>query len=422
MEARTPSSLFERWPGFAYRVAVTYGPSEEILDRYADVLVNFALGSGFGIRTGDVVRITVGEEAKPMYVALRNAVLRSGGTCLANYVPSGVTREGIELASHEQLSTFHRRYLRGLVATIDHHVSIVSTTDLRELEGVDPEKLMLARRASQPYRRWLDEKEAAGLYTWTLALYGTTAMAKEAGMSLEDYWEQIIHACYLDDPEPIERWREAIREQDRVKRRLDRLEIERLHIEADDVDLWVTLGAGRKWLGGRGRNIPSFEIFTSPDWRGTDGSVYFSEPLYRYGSLIKDVRLRFEKGEVVEASAARNQDLLLKMIASDPGARRVGEFSLTDGRFSRITRFMADTLYDENRGGPEGNFHIALGNAYKDAYASDPATLSRRDWRGLGYNESSVHTDIVSTVRRQITADLPNGKTKLIYRDGQFTV
>jgi aminopeptidase len=401
---------------------VTYRAPTEILERYADVLVNFALGGGRGIRKGDVVRITVGEEAKPMYVALRNAVLRSGGTYLGNFVPSGVAREAVELASIEQISTFHRRYLRGLAATIDHHVSIVSTTDVRELEGVDPEKLMLAGRTSEPYRQWLRKKEDAGLYTWTLALYGTAAMAKEARMSLEDYWEQIIHACYLDDPEPIKRWRETAREQDRVKRRLDRLEIERLHIEADDVDLWVTLGTGRRWLGGRGRNIPSFEIFSSPDWRGTEGTVRFSEPLYRYGSLIQDVRLRFERGEVVEASAGRNEDLLVKMIASDPGAKRIGEFSLTDGRLSRITRFMANTLYDENRGGPEGNFHVALGSSYKDAYTGDPAALGKRDWSRLGYNESSVHTDIVSTARREVTAQLPNGKRKLIYRDGQFRI
>ena len=174
-------------------------------------------------------------------------------------------------------------------------------------------------------------------------------------MSLQDYWEQIIHACYLDDPDPIKRWRETSNEQNRVKRRLDRLEIERLHVEGEDVDLWITLGAGRKWLGGGGRNVPSFELFTSPGWRGPDGSVCGGEPLYSYGSLIKDVRLRFAKGEVIEASAATNQDLLLKMIATDPGARRIGEFSLTDGRLSRITRFMAHTLNAENRGAPEGN-------------------------------------------------------------------
>ncbi len=117
----------------------------EIVDRYADVLVNFALGGGRGIAKGDVVRVTVGEEAKPMYVALRNAMLRAGGTYLGNFVPSGVAREAFELASIEQISTFHRRYLRGLAATIDHSVTIISTTDVRELEGVDPEKLTAAR-------------------------------------------------------------------------------------------------------------------------------------------------------------------------------------------------------------------------------------------------------------------------------------
>ena len=401
---------------------MAYRPPTEILERYADVLVNFALGSGHGIKKGEVVRITVGEEAKPMYVALRNAVLRAGGTSIGNYVPSGVAREGLELASTEQLSTFHRRYLRGLAAEIDHHVSIVSTTSLREFEGVDPEKLMLTRTTAEPYRQWLDKKEAAGRYTWTLALYGTPAMAREARMSLEDYWEQIVHACFLDDRKPINRWRETTRELDRIKRRLDKLAIERLHVEADDVDLWITLGAGRKWLGGRGRNIPSFEVFSSPDARCTEGNVRFTEPLYRYGSLIEDVRLRFKSGKVIEASASRNEDLLLKMIASDSGAKRIGEFSLTDGRLSRITRFMANTLYDENRGGPEGNFHVALGSAYKDAYTGDPAAMSRRDWKALGYNDSTVHTDIVSTSRREVTAQLPNGKTKLIYRDGQFTV
>ncbi len=110
------------------------------------------------------------------------------------------------------------------------------------------------------------------------------------------------------------------------------------------------------------------------------------------------------------------------MIATDPGAKRIGEFSLTDGRLSRITRFMAKTLYDENRGGAEGNFHVAVGRAYKDAYTGDPAALGKRDWSRLGYNESSVHTDIVSTARREVTAQLPSGKRKLIYRDGQFRV
>jgi aminopeptidase len=83
---------------------------------------------------------------------------------------------------------------------------------------------------------------------------------------------------------------------------------------------------------------------------------------------------------------------------------------------------MANTLFDENRGGPQGNMHIAVGSAYKDAYPGDPATLTKREWKALGYNDSAVHTDVVSTTRREVTAHLPGGRTRVIYRDGQFTV
>jgi aminopeptidase len=89
---------------------------------------------------------------------------------------------------------------------------------------------------------------------------------------------------------------------------------------------------------------------------------------------------------------------------------------------SPITRYMGETLYDENRGGPQGNFHLALGNAYKEAFRGDVAAQRRRDWQRLGFNESSVHTDIVSTARRTVTALLPSGRSKVIYEDGRFVV
>jgi len=393
-----------------------------MLERYARVLVDFALGSGKGIKRGDVVAVSASDDAKPLYVAVRDAVLRSGGTVIGDYHPSGADRSALEIASLEQLGTFHRAYLRGLAETVDHRVTILSSSDLRELDGVDPEKLLIGRRAIKPYRQWIARKEAEGRYSWTLGLYGTSAMAKEAGLSLEAYWNEIAKACFLDDRDPIRRWREVFREIARIKRRLDKLEIERLQVEGDDIDVHFALGGDRCWLGGTGRNIPSFEVFTTPDARATQGTVAFTEPLHRYGSLIDGIRLTFERGRVVEATAKRNEKLLRAMIGSDDGASRVGEISLTDGRLSPITRYMGETLYDENRGGPQGNFHLALGNAYKEAFRGDVAAQRRRDWQRLGFNESSVHTDIVSTARRTVTALLPSGRSKVIYEDGRFVV
>jgi aminopeptidase len=400
-----------------------YRPPEDVIERYADVFVNFALGKRKGIRPGDIVMLTASEPSTPLYLALQTAVLRAGGTTIANFTPAAAARLRLETATLEQLSKFNRSFYRGLATTIDHHVSVLPATEPRELEGIDPVKLLQDRQTIKPFRGWLDAKEHEGRYSWTLGLYGTQAMAKDVGMSLESYWGQIVDACFLDDPDPIRRWREAFREIDRIKRKLDRLEIERLHVEGDGVDLSFTVGSDRCWLGASGHNIPSFEVFTSPDWRGTEGTVSFDVPVHhRYGGTIEGVSLTFERGAVVEATATRGLEMLRAMVASDPGSRRVGEISLTDGRLSRITRFMGSTLYDENRGGPQGNFHLALGSAYREAFAGDVTAQKPSDWRRLGFNESSVHTDIVSTARRRATALLPSGRTKVIYDEGRFTV
>jgi len=110
------------------------------------------------------------------------------------------------------------------------------------------------------------------------------------------------------------------------------------------------------------------------------------------------------------------------MIAQE-NADKVGEFSLTDKRHSRITKFMATTLFDENMGGAFGNTHIALGNAYKDTYTGDMATVSEEQWAEMGYNSCpKVHTDIISTANRTVTATLPGGAEKVIYKDGQFVL
>jgi aminopeptidase len=403
---------------------MTYIPPQEILERYASVLVDFALGGGRGVQPGEVVRVVAPESAKPLYAELRKAVWRAGGHVIGSYQPDdeprmNLSRDFYDLARDDQLDHFPAAYMRGLIDEMDHQVSVIADSDPHSLEGVDPARIMRRGEAMRPLLDWRGEKENEGRFSWTLGLYGTPAMAAEAGMGEEEYWEQIVHACFLDQEDPIARWREVGRKLDEARARLDALEIERVHVEGEDVDLWVRVGERRRWLGGRGRNIPSFELFTSPDWRGTEGWIRFDQPLYRYGNLVKGIRLAFADGLVAEASAEENEPILKEMIATE-GADRVGEFSLTDRRFSRITRFMAQTLYDENVGGPFGNTHVALGRSYQDAYAGDPGEVAEEEWQRLGFNSSSVHTDIVSTTDRTVTATLRGGAERVIYRDGEF--
>jgi aminopeptidase len=107
---------------------------------------------------------------------------------------------------------------------------------------------------------------------------------------------------------------------------------------------------------------------------------------------------------------------------SRKNANKIGEYSLTDKRFSRITKFMANTLFDENIGGQFGNTHVALGRAYKDSYPGNMDTPTDKDWEDWGYNDSPEHTDIISTEDRTVTATLPGGSKRVIFKDGMFTV
>jgi aminopeptidase len=401
-----------------------YEPPHTYIERYGDLLINFALGDGEGIKPGDVVHVNAPESAKPLYAEVCRAVWRAGGTVLADYLPDddhrvNLARDFLELASEEQLAFTPSKYYRGLVDQIDHSVNLRSLADPHALRGVDPQKLFLRQRSRGPLIQWRTEKETAGRFTWTIALYGTEAMAAEAGMSIEEYWEETIRGCLLDEPDPKASWRAVNAQIDAYTEALNSLPIDRLHVRGQDADLWLTLGDHRRWLGGGGRNIPSFEIFTSPDWRGTHGWVRFSEPLYRYGSLITGIELVFHDGVVSRAAAAENEELLLTMLATE-NANRVGEFSLTDSRLSRITRFMADTLFDENVGGQFGNTHVAVGRSIRPCYDGDPETLTAADWERLGFNDSVIHTDIVSTTDREVTAVMRDGSSRTIYAEGRF--
>ena len=406
------------------RGAAGYEVPQEYLERYSDLLVNFALGGGEGIKTGDVVRVTAPESAKRLYVELCRTVWRAGGNVLPDYSPDddqefNVTRDFYDLAGPEQLAFFADKFYRGVIDEIDHLVYIRCVPDPHALKEVPPAKLLAHQRSYAPLVEWQTKKEDEGRFTWTIGLYGTERMAAEAQLSLEEYWQEIIKGCFLDHPDPKVRWREVAAQIQAHLQALNALPIDRLHVSGPDADLWLTMGEKRRWIGGSGRNIPSFEIFTSPDWRGTEGWIRFSEPLYIYGSLITGIELAFEDGLVTRAKATENEPLLLEMLATE-NANRVGEYSLTDSRLSPITRFMADTLFDENAGGPFGNTHLAVGKSITNCYDGDPSKLSTSDWEQLGFNHSVVHTDIVSTTDREVTAVLKDGSRRPIYAAGQF--
>lgn len=398
-----------------------YTPSSKILKNYADILIKFALWSGKGAQKGDVIFLTVSESARSFLPHLQHAILESGAHMLLNYQPDGLTRDFYDLATPEQVDFVPKQYLLEKVNVATHFVGIISEHDKHELEGVDGKKIMRRGELMKFYLDARRNKEDRGELTWTLGLYGTPAMAKEVNLTEEEYWQEIISACYLDVDDPIQKWRDLFVQIETTKDKLNALSIKSVHVKGQDADIHIKLGKDRQWLGGSGRNIPSFELFISPDWRGTNGWMRFSEPLYRYGNLIEGVKLEFKDGIIVDASATKNEQILKDMIAV-PNADKIGEFSLTDKKFSRITKFMGETLYDENVGGTFGNSHIAVGSSYRDSFVGSTKDVTEDQWKEMGFNDSSVHTDIVSTTDRTVTATLTDGTEKVIYANGEFTV
>jgi aminopeptidase len=400
---------------------------KNLLKKYAQVMVHYALNNGKGINKGETVFLVGQECSKDLFMAIAKEIYKAGGNIVTHYLPNNIreyslARFVLENGGDEQISFFAKPYWQGIVDSIDHILSIISEPDIHVFEGLPSSKISMMNSARAPYMQMREKKELEGKLSWTLCLYGTQSMADEAGLTLEDYWEQIIEACYLREEDPVSKWKQIQNEINQIKTKLDDLQIEKLYIKGDGVDLEIKIGKNRKWLGGTGRNVPSFEVFTSPDWRGTNGYITFNQPLYYSGKRISGVALHFKDGVVITSSAKENEDALKEMIAQD-NADKVGEFSLTDKRHSRITKFMATTLFDENAGGEFGNTHIALGNAYKDTYPGNISKVSTEEWNEMGYNLCpKVHTDIVSTTNRTVTAVLADNSEKVIYKDGMFVM
>ena len=281
---------------------------------------------------------------------------------------------------------------------------------------------MRKTKARKRFRDLRDKKERDWKFSRVGCLYGTEAMAREAWLSLEEYRNQIIDACFLNEPDPVQKWKEVNWEICRVRDRLNELKLEYVHVTGPDEDLKLKIWADRLWAAGWWCNIPSFEVFTSPDCRDVNGRMKCNQPLYRYWSLVEWIRLEFKNWKLISAHADKNDDILQEMIKIE-WMDHLWEFSLTDARVSRITHFMAETLFDENVWWEYGNTHVALWTGFDECFDGDQAKLEDKEFKkSIWLNYSAEHVDVISTAKRKVTWTLSNGEEILIYEDGKFVI
>ena len=391
------------------------------LERYADCLI-WALKTARRrpFKRGEVVALRYDLDALPLAEKLFARLVRLGLNPVQRANPTCVMEKSFYQHANLRQVRFIAPGDEVLARQLNGSIYLYAPSSLTHLRQTDPGKIAKAALARKPLKDILDKRDAEGLFSWTLCLYPTQSLAEHAGLTLSEYTRQIVKACFLNRRDPVAQWRKTYKQMQAIKKWLNALAIKYLHIVSERIDLKVSPGRQRRWLGLSGHNIPSFELFCSPDWRGTSGIYYADQPSFRNGNHVQGVSLEFKKGKVVDAKAKQGEAFLRHQLAVDKGASRVGEFSLTDKRFSKIDAFMANTLYDENFGGRHGNCHLALGSSYADSYDGDPQKLGPGEKRSLGFNDSALHWDLVNTAPKQVTAHLKGGDRVLIYKNGLF--
>jgi aminopeptidase len=215
----------------------------------------------------------------------------------------------------------------------------------------------------------------------------------EGDAAFELLWSQIERVCRLDEPDPSEAWRARAADLSKSADRLSAAQLDSLHFEGEGTDLHVGLLPGVRWEGGGlttvwGRehlpNIPTEEVFTSPDPTRTDGVVRSTKPLLVNGRAVNGLRVRFERGRAVEIDADSGAELLRELASRDEGAACLGEVALVDasGRIGPLETVFHHTLLDENAAS-----HIAIGRGFE--FLGESAESAGH------VNVSAVHIDFM---------------------------
>ncbi|HEY3550488.1 MAG TPA: aminopeptidase [Gaiellaceae bacterium] len=371
---------------------------EELLDRYADLIVSF----GANVQPDQVVAVEGLPEAAPLIRRIARGAYERGARYVdVVYFDPLVKRIRIEAAADDSLSWIPPWLGRRMLDLGELGAARIVLTPLVPpglLNGVDPVRAARDRLPSVPeVFKVVDDRSVA----WTVSPFPTEAWAQvvfpelEPGAAVEALWRDLEHVCRLDEPDPAAAWRQRIDEIWQVASRLDELDLDAVRFVGPGTDLTVGLlpssrfakeGGGATTRTGVQHvpNLPTEEVFTTPDPERTEGVVRSTKPLDVSGSVVSGLRIRFEHGRAVEIDADANADALRQRCATDEGAARLGEVALVDGesRIGRLGRTFFNTLLDENAAS-----HVALGDAYAHPI-SDPADLPR-------INESEIHVDFM---------------------------
>ena len=362
------------------------------IERLAALLLDYSLD----IREGQTLMLNAPTVAEPLVQALTAACAQRGVYMLPRLrvedsqflTLSNATDSMLEKASPIDMLLFEH---------VDAMIGINATTNPKELSRVDPAKMAKFQGSMRPIYDILNRREMAGEFTWVGAPYPTAGMAADAQMSTREYTDFVFMAtaCHLEDP--TAHWTSIHKAQEEIVQQFNGSK--ELHIFGPETDLRFNI-EGRTWVNCSGKkNMPDGEIFTSPVEDSAEGTIYFDYPANYRGVEVEGVRLTLKEGKVVEATAQKGQDYLLRLLDSDEGARLVGEVAI--GTNFSITSPSKSILFDEKIG---GSMHMAVGMSIPEAG---------------GKNQSGLHWDMIKDMRKDARWELDG---KVVYENGVFKI
>ena len=343
-------------------------------DAFAALLCDWCLE----VAPGQQVMLNSTTLAEPLLAALHRAILERDAWPSLRIALPGQAADFYRHASARHLDGYPEAELAELQAT-DAVLGIDAPANAAALAGIDPALIARAATARAPLR------EVRMARRWCATIWPTPALAQLAGMDDRGYAEFVRAAMFLHRPDPVAAWRELSRRQAGLAERLTGAG--RIRIEAEGTDITLDV-AGRTWINSDGRrNMPSGEIFTGPHERSANGTIRFTVPTGPRGVVVSGVELTLRDGEVVAHRADHGEDYLAASLATDEGARLIGELGI--GTNAGIDRATGHILFDEKMA---GTVHLALGRSYPETG---------------GTNASAVHWDLICDLRQggRITAD-----------------
>ena len=393
--------------------------------RLADY-AKLAVQVGLNLQPGQTLGINALLEHAPLVRAIAREAYSAGARYVdVLYTDQHVRRAHIEQAADEELGWSPPWLVRRSRDLGDQGGALCAITGNPEPElfaDLDGERVGKARM------REVAEASLAltdGLCNWTIVAFPNEGWAQTVfgEPDVERLWQAVSTAVRLDEPDPVAAWREHIARLSRRAAALNERRFDHLRYRGPGTDLTVGLHPESEWQAALDEsngiehvaNMPTEEVFTTPDARRVDGVVRSTLPLQIQGNIVRELEVRFEGGRVAELHAASGEDVMRTHAATDAGAARLGEVALVDGdsRVGRTGIVFYDTLFDEN-----ASSHIALGASILQAVPW-AAELSAEERAERGVNQSSVHTDfMIGSPELEVDGVTAGGEAIPLLRDG----